>query len=727
MNGALLPLAGTRVVDTSVNLAGSLCGRLLADAGAEVTKLESAPNKPVSALGAQADWLEFVNLGKKRVEADLDNGDGRAVLERLLDDADLYLTSSRHDGELGCTAALAGHPQLTAACVTPFGQSGPYVSFVANEAVLCALCGLADATPGFPDHREQPDDAPVQSLAMLTELAGALIAANAVHGALLAAMRGRPKPRHVEVSTLEAAASLMVWEWGITTYGGGVRGRRPIPADLAPNCYLRCRDGHVVVVAFRDPHWHRLVGVMGSPEWALDPRFATATERAAHWPDLRTGLETWAAEQHGLDLLVAAQAEGIPCSCAFELTDTIASEQVEATGSVQRVGTRVFPADPIVVNGKRRAGGAPSSTHRAPIVPAKGSGGPLDGVRVLDLGQAAAGPFAGQTLAALGAEVIRVESRAHPISRGHGPFVGEPKYDAAAMFHQMNRGKSSVELNLKTDRGHELLLELVAESDVVLENLSRRAANKLRVTYENLTQARSDIILASISGFGRTGPWRDYVALHSGVILLSGLASVTRDEDGEMRLPGAIYPDLLTGLYLALAIQQAVAARGQTGTGCHLEVSMLDVLLTSMGGLVPSAARGATFGASAVQFAPSAEPARFVAISDGSPGAAKFAANHTRQEAMVQLQADGISAASVLDITEVIADPHLAARGFVLTGDHPIAGPRPMPAVPWLNDGVRPTLAHAPLLGDATERVIASLGEDRANEIELLRREGVLR
>src|SRR5262249_40355285 len=155
------------------------------------------------------------------------------------------------------------------------GQSGPYAGFAGDDVVVSALSGLADATPGFPDHCVHPDDPPVQSLAPLAESAGGIVAALAVAGAVLGACRGAAAVRHIEVSSLEVAASFMVWEWGMAAYGGGIRGRRPHTPDLSPNCYLPCRDGHVVLVAFTDQQWRALVEILGQPAWAEDPRYAT--------------------------------------------------------------------------------------------------------------------------------------------------------------------------------------------------------------------------------------------------------------------------------------------------------------------------------------------------------------------------------------------------------------------------------------------------------------------
>ena len=268
--------------------------------------------------------------------------------------------------------------------------------------------------------------------------------------------------------------------------------------------------------------------------------------------------------------------------------------------------------------------------------------------------------------------MVLVESSTRLISRGFGPFTGEPAYDASAMFNQVNQGKRSVQLNLATESGRELLFELAATSDVVLENFSRRAAGSMGITHEALTNAREDIILASISGFGRRGPWGDYVALHSGVILLSGLASVTRDDNGDMRLAGAIYPDLLTGTYMALAIEQALASRRQTGRGCHVEVSMLDVMLTCMADLVPLAARGETIGPHPVRFLPAAQQGTFVAAPPGTDPA--HVAGSSRDQASRSSAGQWRRSCAGARHVRGDADPHLTARGFIRHDNHPVAG-----------------------------------------------------
>jgi crotonobetainyl-CoA:carnitine CoA-transferase CaiB-like acyl-CoA transferase len=665
----LHPLAGIRIVEAGGGLALRLAGRLLADAGASVVRAPLGDD-PLLAQPYGADWAAWLDEGKPV------SGDSAADLAV----AWLLLTSHPHGSPLGCDTALAQYPRLIAACVTPFGQDGPRAGWPGDDVVAAALSGLADATPGFPDMQATAAGPPVQSLAPLAEAGGAYIAALAAFGALLARLRGAPGPRHVEVSTVEAAAALMVFEWAQHAFGGPIRGRRPDLPELAPNCYVSTADGTAAIVAFTDPHWARLKQLMGSPAWAEDPDFATSTSRGLAWERLRPRLEAWAAAQPGHVLLEAAQAVELPTCCSLRLAETLTSEQVAATGAV--VDGRI--ADPIVLGGRRRR--RPAPPRRAALLPPPepppepppgAAAGPLAGVRVLDLGQVVAGPWAGTMLAALGADVTFVEPPGFPLSRRFGPFVGEPLHDAGAVFSQVSRGKRSVQIDVKSGAGRELLYGLVGTHDVLLENFSRDAAEALGLSYEALRAQRRDIIVASISGFGRQGPWGSYAAFHSGVLLLSGNADVTRDDDGRMRLAGAIYPDFLTGTVTAFAIEQALVLREQTGKGRHLEIAMLDVLLTSMGGLAPAALGGAQFAA---------HPARFVRDGGDDSGGGGFVVEHA-----------GLRT-PVLDIGEVMADKHLRARGFVLAQEHPVSGVRTVAAVPWRYDGVRPVLRHAPLL-----------------------------
>lgn len=741
----LWPLRGVRVVEVATGLAVPLCGRLLADAGATVVSLDLGQRDPAP---PSASWRAYLDVGKERCSV----APGSAELAELLAGAGVLLSALRHDDAaalgVGCEQALAAHPGLIAACITPLGQSGPYASFDADDVTVAALSGLADCTPGFPDRRERMDDPPVQSRAPVTDVSGALAGSVALMGALLLRLRGQPGPRHVEVASIEATTTLIVNEWGPTAYGGGVRGRRPGHMDQEPNSYLEAADGWVNVTGMTPPYWEALLDMMGRPAWALAPEMATPESRAANFETLMENLGAWVKTQPSVAFFEAAQAKGLPICAATDLRDTLASAHIGAIGSVHEENGLLLPGDALLVNGVRRtrppvgtegSTAAPPPTRSAAwpraIAGTRGAIAapehlPLKGVRVLDLTQFLAGPFCGQMLASLGADVVVVESSVRLITRSFGPFAGEPTYNASMNFNFCGRGKRSVTLNLKTDEGRAALNELVRSSDVVIENFSARYAEQLGVSYERLRTVREDIIVGSLSAFGRTGPWGRYIGLHTGVMLLSGIASVTRDEEGRPRFLGAAIPDTLSGTYLAFAVEQALAQRELTGEGCQLALSMLEVGLACMGGLVPDAATDDPALRHPAHFLRTREPERFVGL-DAPLSAAEWegleqeVATLTRAEAMAALQARGLRAGAVHDLQDVMDDPHLNARGFVGTDEHPVAGVRTVPGVAWLYDGERPRLLHAPLLGVDTDDVLRSAGVDDAR-IAALRAAGAL-
>lgn len=714
-----LPLAGVLVVDATTDLAGQLCGRLLMDAGATVVRV------PLKERVPRASWDQFLNLGKIELPvAEVQSIVGRAHVllctrpEIDYPDLDLPVTASRNT-------------DVMLVRVPPFG-SGPYEAFRSNDAILSALSGLADCTPGYPDRQEGESQPPIQALAPLAEFGAALTAAVATVGGLLQRFRSSAGPMDVEVSQLEAAVALMIFDWGAASYGGVAPGRRRKARMLEPNCYLPSKDGYAVIVATSDKHWQALVDAMGSPSWALEDRFASVTGRAEHVDDLHALLREWAAAHSARDLMVKVQAQGVPCAASLELADALRSEQVRVLGSLEAADGQTFPADAIALNGKRRLGRYAGSKPGPSQAPLRGGTTPiplpLSGMRILDCSQLVAGPMAGQLLRALGAEVLIVESRRRPTPRMYGPFATKPEHDASANFNHVNRGKRSVELDLKTAEGQMLLKELVRRSDVVIENYSKRAAENLGLTFPQLQAVRPGIVLASISAFGRVGPWGSYVANHAGVTALTGLGSVIRDPEGRPRLVGALMPDVLTGTYAALAILQALISRMSTGAGALIEISMLDVMLNSMGGLLPAAARGEALENHPVRFFETSEPGKYLAVDDAAcPGDLRESSRTmSRVEAMSKLQSEGIRAGAVLDLLEVIGDPHLHARGFVNHIDHPVVGPRPLPGVPWVYDGKRPDLGVAPVLGSDTESVMRQLGISPA-EISRLREGGVLR
>ncbi|MBI4332703.1 MAG: CoA transferase [Chloroflexi bacterium] len=199
--------------------------------------------------------------------------------------------------------------------------------------------------------------------------------------------------------------------------------------------------------------------------------------------------------------------------------------------------------------------------------------GPLEGVKVLDLSWVLSGPFCTMTLSDLGAEVVKVERPGWgDMARGNGPFLnGESSY-----FLSINRGKKSLILDLKNEKAGGAFLGLVKQADVVVENFTPGTMARMGLGYDVLSGVNPRIILASISGFGQTGPYMNRPALDVIVQAMGGVMSITGEQDRPPARPGVSYGDIVAGLYCAIAILSALHEREKSGRGQAIDISMLD-------------------------------------------------------------------------------------------------------------------------------------------------------
>jgi crotonobetainyl-CoA:carnitine CoA-transferase CaiB-like acyl-CoA transferase len=203
---------------------------------------------------------------------------------------------------------------------------------------------------------------------------------------------------------------------------------------------------------------------------------------------------------------------------------------------------------------------------------------PLKGLRVIELARILAGPWAGQTLADLGAEVIKVESRMGDDTRTWGPpFVKTGDETNAAYYHSCNRGKQSVSLDFKDDADLQKLKDLIATSDILIENFKVGGLDKYGLDYNTLHNDYPSLIYCSITGFGQTGPYAKRAGYDFLMQGMSGLMSITGEPEGQPQKVGVAVTDIFTGLYAVIAIQAALRSRDTSGVGQHIDLSLLDV------------------------------------------------------------------------------------------------------------------------------------------------------
>ena len=209
---------------------------------------------------------------------------------------------------------------------------------------------------------------------------------------------------------------------------------------------------------------------------------------------------------------------------------------------------------------------------------------PLAGLKVIELARILAGPWAGQILADLGAQVIKIESPAGDDTRGWGPpFIDRPDGSRdAAYFPAANRGKQSIALDFRTPEGQACVRELVADADVVIENFKVGGLAKYGLDFDNLSNLNPRLVYCSITGFGQDGPYAPRAGYDFIVQGMSGIMDLTGEPDSPPQKIGVAYADILTGLYAVIGIQAALTERERSGLGQHVDMALLDVMVGTL-------------------------------------------------------------------------------------------------------------------------------------------------
>ena len=245
---------------------------------------------------------------------------------------------------------------------------------------------------------------------------------------------------------------------------------------------------------------------------------------------------------------------------------------------------------------------------------------PVAGLRVVEFARILAGPWIGQTLADLGADVVKVEAPGGDDTRSWGPpFVPGIDGDhlSAAYFHACNRGKRSIVLDFSTEHGRDAARRLAADADVVIENFKLGGLKKYGLDYESLSALNPRLVYCSITGFGQDGPYAHRAGYDYIVQGLGGIMDLTGDPQGEPQKVGVAFADIFTGLYGVIAIQAALAQRERTGRGQHIDMALLDCMT---GVLANQALNYLVSGASPHRMGnahPNIAPYQVFAVADG--------------------------------------------------------------------------------------------------------------
>ena len=812
-----LPLSGYTVLDISGSVATATCGKLFADFGARVVNIERPerghptraypPHKSGVPAPESSGLHALLSPHKESVALDLEDQAQRDALLTWMRTADVVLESEA-PGTLdrlgiGFEELVKQAPHLLLCSLTWWGQTGPLSGLPANDASICCQIGQVRSIGPPEGPPLLPSGYPVQILGGATgfiSMATHLVAR---------CLQRPPQPEHVDVSLFEAALALT--DYGLPAAVGqsqeprlGLNRHHPhYPTSIFPT-----REGWLGVTALTSAQWRNFCDVVGLPELGRDPAYQTSLNRLQDADHIEQLLVPALKRRPAAEWFHEGQARRIPLALVPTVAELFDSEQLRAREAFREVthpdlGALDVPAAPFRLrNAPARRDGPvarlgehrrPRSAQRdgavlgsrrevaaaTPVPPPLRSPGDrpplLQGIRVVDLTMGWAGPLASRHLADMGAEVIKVESRQHfDWWRGlqlTPPEMADLQFEKRVAFNIMNRNKLGITLDLAQPRGAELLKELAAISDVVVENYSAGVLPKLGLDEPVLRAVNPRLVMLSMPPFGAGGPWHSYRAYGSTAEQASGLPHLQGTAtDPPVTLHLAL-GDPVAGVHAAAALLLAILHQQRTGEGQSVDLSQVESV-TSLGlhGVASQALLNEPpprIGSRHPTHAPQGvypcmgddewlmltvdSDAAWTALADlvGDPALARpsldrasgrrvahdridehlarWTASRQRDALLDALRRADIIAAPVLAAAEVFAHPQLQARDFWQWLKREYVGWLPHPVAPHRVGEHPATIDHpAPTLGEHSCEVLSTLlGIDEA-ELDALERAGIV-
>jgi crotonobetainyl-CoA:carnitine CoA-transferase CaiB-like acyl-CoA transferase len=603
------PLAGLRVLECGDTLASAYAGRLFVDLGADVVVVEDRAGHPLRGVGPfigaspgrdRSAGFAYFAAGKRSVCLDMSAPEAAVALGEFVAHAEVVIRSTRDgrdwiDDDV-LDAATAAHPGLVVVDVSTFGRQTGADLHPTSDLLALAAGGLLSVNATAPG---DPSATPLRYRGELASIHAAGGAVLAVLGALFERRRSGIGQR-IDVSAQAAAAGILATALSTWSYAGEVAvhdGRR----GVAPWGFFACRDGNVLLQVTEDGQWHKLVKLLGNPEWGQLEIFATTAQRIDVMDVLDPLVSEAIAPFTTAEFLAACHDYGVaagPIHTAADLLGwnhlaargffqpvTVADERYHAEVAMPSPAWRYHDAPPVRRTppprlGEHDARPWPARTEPAhvgvddaePVPP------PLAGMRVVDLTWVWAGPYCAMQFAHLGAEVIKVESVERlDVTRVLGPWAdGVTGVDRSGYFNQYNQGKQGIVLDLKQARDREILRRLLAQADVVIDNWRAGALARMGFSYDELRRLNPRIVAVSMTGFGESGPERDHMAYGSLIDAMSGVASSNGIVGGGPTDFPMSLPDPCAGIHTAIATVAALYRAQLTGLGTRVECAMLE-------------------------------------------------------------------------------------------------------------------------------------------------------
>ena len=593
-----MALEGVRVAEFGIGAALAYCGKLFADLGAEVVKVEPPggdPGRHDPPLVDRGDGVlesgvfAWRNTNKKSVvAAAADVGRLREIAAASDVLLDARPGAGEDPGPAGHAALRSAFPGLTIVAISWFGADGPYRDYVGSDSVARALAGVL-ATVG-------PEDRPL----FLAEHQAIFPAAlSAFTAALSALISGRG--RQFDISIQEANVPIVDYPLAVALSLPEADRRCGLKSffPVFPVGNNLCLEGWLGVKAFTPDQWRSFCAMLGLENHAERPEFQALGDRFLLAADIEALFGPPLMQRTAAEWFVETQRLGVPFFVVPDMAELLAEPVHRARGAIGevRLGDAAFEAPvipqhltdtPPIAVGRAPLAGEHDGIWRAsparplPVSAQAGATLPLAGVRIIDLAMGWAGPAATRLLADLGDEFIKVVGRAYPDwwrgSDYSDAAIAAHEHELAMNFNFLNRNKTGITLDLTRPQGEDLLRALVRTADGVIENYACGVLAKLGLDYSQLVKEKPDLVMVSMPAFGPTTPWAEVRAYGSTLEHGAGLPSISGRPGDPPMMNHIAYGDPIGGLNACPAFLAGLVHQRRTGEGQFVDLSQVECL-----------------------------------------------------------------------------------------------------------------------------------------------------